>query len=107
MRIATAALLVAAVAVAVYLPALDGEFVMDDAAAIVKNADLRPSTPWRNLLKNDYWGTPIDSEASHKSVASSASRGSEGFCAGGAKEAGTVSWGVERPRSLCADTLTW
>jgi tetratricopeptide (TPR) repeat protein len=67
MRIATAALLVAAVAVAVYLPALDGEFVMDDAAAIVKNADLRPSTPWRNLLKNDYWGTPIDSEASHKS----------------------------------------
>ena len=66
-RFTVAALLVAAVAAAVYFPALDGQFVMDDAAAIVKNADLRPSTPWQNLLKNDYWGTPINSEASHKS----------------------------------------
>ena len=65
--VALTALFAAVVAAAVYVPSLGGEFVMDDQAAIVKNDDLRPTTPWQNLFQNDYWGTPIGSEASHKS----------------------------------------
>ncbi|XP_015913361.2 protein O-mannosyl-transferase Tmtc3 [Parasteatoda tepidariorum] len=42
-------------------------FVFDDMSAIRDNKDLRPSTPVLNLFFNDFWGTPIHKEHSHKS----------------------------------------
>ncbi|EDO39747.1 predicted protein [Nematostella vectensis] len=50
-----------------YLNTLDAEFVYDDSRAILKNADLLPTTPWINLLFNDFWGTPLTHSGSHKS----------------------------------------
>jgi len=38
---------------------LDAEFVWDDRAAILKNRDLLPSTPWVDLLGHDFWGQNI------------------------------------------------
>lgn len=35
--------------------------------AIIKNADLVPTTPWSNVLFNDFWGTPLTHSGSHKS----------------------------------------
>lgn len=42
-------------------------FVFDDVSAILDNKDLRPSTPIQNLFLNDFWGTPMSEERSHKS----------------------------------------
>ncbi|TSS60369.1 Transmembrane and TPR repeat-containing protein 3 [Bagarius yarrelli] len=42
-------------------------FVFDDVSAILDNKDLRPSTPIHNLFLNDFWGTPMAEERSHKS----------------------------------------
>uniref|UniRef100_A0A8C1J2E3 dolichyl-phosphate-mannose--protein mannosyltransferase n=2 Tax=Cyprinus carpio TaxID=7962 RepID=A0A8C1J2E3_CYPCA len=42
-------------------------FVFDDVSAILDNKDLRPSTPLKNLFLNDFWGTPMSEERSHKS----------------------------------------
>ncbi|XP_026991030.2 protein O-mannosyl-transferase TMTC3 isoform X1 [Tachysurus fulvidraco] len=42
-------------------------FVFDDVSAILDNKDLRPSTPIQNLFHNDFWGTPMSEERSHKS----------------------------------------
>ena len=50
-----------------YLNSLGGEFCFDDFSAIVDNQDLRPETPWINLFKNDFWGTPMDVDGSHRS----------------------------------------
>ncbi|CAL1287576.1 unnamed protein product [Larinioides sclopetarius] len=50
-----------------YRNALDCDFVFDDMSAIRDNQDLRPSTPLFNLLRNDFWGTPMQKEQSHKS----------------------------------------
>ena len=44
-----------------------GDFVYDDVYAIVQNPDVYSSAPWPNLLKNDFWGFPLQSEKSHKS----------------------------------------
>ncbi|XP_030571961.1 protein O-mannosyl-transferase TMTC3 [Drosophila novamexicana] len=41
--------------------------VFDDVSAIRDNKDLRPSTPLRNVFLNDFWGTPMRKEHSHKS----------------------------------------
>ena len=46
---------------------MHGQFVIDDGSAIRTNADLRPETPLRQLLFNDFWGRPIDSQTSVKS----------------------------------------
>ena len=47
---------------------LHGDFVMDDSAAIVKNMDLRSNmTTLSDVFTNDFWGTPIHTEDSHKS----------------------------------------
>ncbi len=52
----------------IYVNSLNGQFVMDDAVAIVRNDDLRSNlTDWKSLFYNDYWGTNISSEESHKS----------------------------------------
>uniref|UniRef100_L7LWA1 dolichyl-phosphate-mannose--protein mannosyltransferase n=1 Tax=Rhipicephalus pulchellus TaxID=72859 RepID=L7LWA1_RHIPC len=50
-----------------YVNALGCGFVFDDASAIRDNRDLRPSTPIGRLFANDFWGTPIHKEQSHKS----------------------------------------
>ncbi|VDP78658.1 unnamed protein product [Echinostoma caproni] len=51
----------------VYLNAIPCGFVFDDASAVKDNQDLRPTTSWLELFKNDFWGTPMQQERSHKS----------------------------------------
>lgn len=34
-------------------------FVFDDISAIKENRDLRPYSPLKNIIFNDFWGTPI------------------------------------------------
>lgn len=51
----------------VYLDTLDLGFCFDDHSAIVSNEDLKPGSPWSNLLFDDFWGTPMNVEGSHKS----------------------------------------
>ncbi|KAJ8032295.1 Transmembrane and TPR repeat-containing protein 3 [Holothuria leucospilota] len=50
-----------------FFNSLQGGFVFDDHKVIVTNLDLRSSTPILDLLKNDFWGTPLYSDRSHKS----------------------------------------
>ncbi|GBM33589.1 hypothetical protein AVEN_181834-1 [Araneus ventricosus] len=45
-----------------YRGALECGFVFDDVSAIRENRDLRPSSPWSNLLFNDFWGTPMNKD---------------------------------------------
>ncbi|KFP43356.1 Transmembrane and TPR repeat-containing protein 3, partial [Chlamydotis macqueenii] len=61
-----AALLVGVVT-ACYWNSLFCGFVFDDVSAILDNKDLHPSTPLKNLFQNDFWGTPMSEERSHKS----------------------------------------
>ena len=61
------ALIVAGVGVACYFAMLGNGFTHDDKKAIINNADLRPTTGFGTLFVHDYWGTPMDSEYSHKS----------------------------------------
>ncbi|EFX73795.1 hypothetical protein DAPPUDRAFT_11594, partial [Daphnia pulex] len=56
-----------AVAAAAYWNALQCGFVFDDISAIKDNKDLRPHTPVSNLFFNDFWGTLMTKEQSHKS----------------------------------------
>lgn len=54
-------------AISLYLNTLDCGLCFDDVSAITNNQDLRPESPWTDLLWNDFWGTPMDKEGSHKS----------------------------------------
>ena len=58
---------VAALAAGVYWNSVGGQFVHDDIVAIVKNDDIRPTTPLVDILRHDFWGHPISDERSHKS----------------------------------------
>ncbi|XP_075945746.1 protein O-mannosyl-transferase TMTC3 isoform X2 [Anarhichas minor] len=60
-------LLLTGLVVGCYWNSLLCGFVFDDVSAILDNKDLRPSTPVRNLFLNDFWGTPMAEERSHKS----------------------------------------
>ena len=51
----------------VYLNSLGLQFCFDDQAAIIDNVDLRPNVTIINLLRNDFWGTPMSDKNSHKS----------------------------------------
>ena len=42
-------------------------FSLYSSRAVQKNSDLLPSTPWSNILFNDFWGTPLTHSGSHKS----------------------------------------
>ncbi|XP_039745699.1 protein O-mannosyl-transferase Tmtc3 [Pararge aegeria] len=53
--------------IVVYHNCLYCGFVFDDISAIKENRDLRPQTPISNIFLNDFWGTPIHKEQSHKS----------------------------------------
>ncbi|NWW16105.1 TMTC3 protein, partial [Falcunculus frontatus] len=61
------AVLIVGVVAACYWNSLFCGFVFDDVSAILDNKDLHPSTPLKNLFQNDFWGTPMSEERSHKS----------------------------------------
>eukprot|EP01107_Rhizomastix_libera_P005124 TRINITY_DN1835_c0_g2_i2.p1 TRINITY_DN1835_c0_g2~~TRINITY_DN1835_c0_g2_i2.p1 ORF type:complete len:779 (-),score=174.24 TRINITY_DN1835_c0_g2_i2:34-2370(-) len=46
---------------------LHGDFVFDDATAIVSNTDVNPKSPIMNIFKHDFWGQDISNDGSHKS----------------------------------------
>ncbi|XP_045472634.1 protein O-mannosyl-transferase TMTC4 [Harmonia axyridis] len=50
-----------------YCNTLWGSFLFDDTEAIVKNRDVLPSTSIGEIFKNDFWGTDISLNSSHKS----------------------------------------
>ncbi|KAM4731027.1 protein O-mannosyl-transferase TMTC4 isoform 2-T2 [Anableps anableps] len=58
---------VAVVALLCFINSYDGEFVFDDSEAIVNNKDLKPATPLSNIWQNDFWGSNLSSNSSHKS----------------------------------------
>ena len=58
---------IAFTSIACYLNTLGYELVHDDVFAIKDNMDIRPETPLRNILSNDFWGKPMSSNRSHKS----------------------------------------
>lgn len=58
---------IAGISCIVYLNALSCGFVFDDVSAIRDNKDLRADTPLYRLFLNDFWGTPMHKEHSHKS----------------------------------------
>lgn len=52
----------------VYVNTFDAEFSFDDNFAILYNHDVTDlSIPLKNLLQNDFWGSEIRREDSHKS----------------------------------------
>lgn len=60
-------LLVFIISFVVYSNSLSCGFAFDDISAIRDNKDIRPSTPILQIFANDFWGTPIRKEHSHKS----------------------------------------
>ncbi|XP_068185661.1 protein O-mannosyl-transferase TMTC4 isoform X2 [Antennarius striatus] len=58
---------VALLALLCFINSYDGEFVFDDSEAIVNNKDLKPTTPLSNIWSNDFWGSNLSSNSSHKS----------------------------------------
>ncbi|XP_056145693.1 protein O-mannosyl-transferase TMTC4 [Lampris incognitus] len=58
---------VALVALLCFINSYDGQFVFDDSEAIINNKDLRPETPLNNIWGNDFWGSNLSSNSSHKS----------------------------------------
>ncbi|XP_055935990.1 protein O-mannosyl-transferase TMTC3-like isoform X1 [Argiope bruennichi] len=60
-------LVLAALVVVCYFNSLPCGLVFDDIAAITRNKDVRPYTPLINVFQNDFWGTPLKKEQSHKS----------------------------------------
>uniref|UniRef100_A0A8C0HYL3 dolichyl-phosphate-mannose--protein mannosyltransferase n=1 Tax=Balaenoptera musculus TaxID=9771 RepID=A0A8C0HYL3_BALMU len=59
--------LIIGVVAACYWNSLFCGFVFDDVSAILDNKDVHPSTPLKTLFQNDFWGTPMSEERSHKS----------------------------------------
>ena len=62
-----AAILCGTASFLLHLNTLGCGFCFDDLSAVQQNQDLRSSTPWTNLLWNDFWGTPMHVDGSHKS----------------------------------------
>jgi hypothetical protein len=56
------ALSCAILAAVLVTPTPDVEFVWDDRAAVVWSKDIRPETPWSDLLVHDFWGQNISLE---------------------------------------------
>lgn len=50
-----------------YINALGGDFVHDDLPAVTRNRDVIGATSLSQLLRDDFWGTPMGDAASHKS----------------------------------------
>ncbi|XP_064167934.1 protein O-mannosyl-transferase TMTC4 isoform X2 [Anguilla rostrata] len=62
-----ARVLVCLAALLCFMNSYDGEFVFDDSEAIINNKDLKPDTPLSNIWRNDFWGSNLSSNTSHKS----------------------------------------
>lgn len=60
-------LLLAVLVIACFNNTLKCGLVFDDLAAIRDNRDVRPHTPLFNMFLNDFWGTSLSKEQSHKS----------------------------------------
>lgn len=60
-------LIIILLSVASCISSLFGDFVFDDTEVILNNKDILPSTPISNIFENDYWGTNLRSNLSHKS----------------------------------------
>ncbi|XP_046903092.1 protein O-mannosyl-transferase TMTC4 isoform X2 [Hypomesus transpacificus] len=58
---------VALLALLCFINSYDGDFVFDDSEAIINNKDLNPDTPLNNIWINDFWGSNLSSNSSHKS----------------------------------------
>nr|XP_016946019.1 protein O-mannosyl-transferase TMTC1 isoform X2 [Drosophila suzukii] len=56
-----------ALAFVLYLNTLNAGFVYDDRRAILANGDVTGVRPLSNLLRNDFWGTPLVDSGSHGS----------------------------------------
>jgi hypothetical protein len=63
----TSAAAAAALGIGCCYTSLEAQLVYDDRALVVENEDLRPSTPWMQLLAHDYWGTALSDPRSHTS----------------------------------------
>ena len=51
-----------------YANGLKGDFVHDDIPAVLRNSDVNgESSCVLSILRNDFWGTPLKSQRSHKS----------------------------------------
>ncbi|XP_021915042.1 transmembrane and TPR repeat-containing protein 2-like isoform X2 [Zootermopsis nevadensis] len=50
-----------------YCNTWDSGFVYDDNRAILSNDDVLPQTPLLDLLRRDFWGTPLEHSGSHGS----------------------------------------
>ncbi|KAH8040247.1 hypothetical protein HPB51_009795 [Rhipicephalus microplus] len=59
--------LVAGASLACFGHSLAGDFVFDDTEAVVHNVDIQPEIPLRRIFEDDFWGTELHSESSHKS----------------------------------------
>lgn len=55
------------IAVCINLNGLFGDYVHDDVAVVLRNPDVQGKTPFWGLFLNDFWGTRMTNEASHKS----------------------------------------
>ena len=67
--VSTGRLVIFAAAICCYANSLSGDFVFDDAEAVVNNRDVRSTggnSVWE-IFTHDYWGYPIRSNTSHKS----------------------------------------
>ena len=53
--------------VSLFVNSLHGDFVHDDIAAICTNEDVLASSSLYEVFQNDFWGTPMSSNQSHKS----------------------------------------
>lgn len=51
----------------IYANSLAGDFLHDDNPAILRNKDVEGTNSFYNLWTNDFWGTSITSNTSHKS----------------------------------------
>lgn len=67
MQVKAACWAAAAVGILCYINSLNCNFCFDDLSAVVENEDLRPDTPLLHLFRNDFWGTPMSQDGSHKS----------------------------------------
>ena len=50
-----------------YMNSIWGDFVFDDNEALLSNQDLDLNNSWTQVFQNDFWGTNIFSNSSHKS----------------------------------------
>ena len=57
----------AATALLMYINTYNNQLVFDDRAVVQENNDLRPNSPWTNLLWHDFWGDELHHHKSHKS----------------------------------------